>query len=476
MDDDGAASVLPEVQTQQVHESIEEEDHSVQPSQQMQPPLDDEYRREVEIALQKVPEAPVESEEEVVTNQATYIRDPYEDDVEPVQESSFEDVNNTQRATEQQPIPMQQNRERLISFQDNDDYTTPVYQPKNHFPIDDNVLAVAELNSFDGAVAISAINLSAIGSAEESSAQSFSFLRSSDSVAVHPTQTETPSNILASTLPLKIESQTNSSPDPLIEVPTIAVEYSSAEDQLLQESTARLISLDVSFREQDGFQRRSLLEASEIRRGLLEEARLRENGAARLNELEAEQTKLAQLEEFEKADQLSADMDSLREQIEGGAARIARLLARQSALEKEFHKKMVSHAKEVRQSAESLHAWHKLLRDEFRRGAKEKSSSLAAEKALLAAEQERLQLEQNQCRREEETVNAELLVTEEAIAGQSAELRNHRTETEVALETVREDIRYHIIRMIFYLSEASHGELTAGSKSSCMRKRRKRRG
>lgn len=434
--DEDVASALPEVHIQQPREPVDDEENdtmqSTQHTTQHALPPEDEYQREVEVELEK-PQVvdPVEAEEDVGNEQAIDERDHTSEYVEPTEYESSEAVSIILQVSEEQTISTQQSRERLISFQDTYDVPTQVYQPHNHFPIYDHAADI-------GLVVTNSENEKASPvttvSPEESPADGFSFLLG-NTVETHTT-TE------SKFLPLTTESQIQSNLDPVIAVPAVSLQYSSTADQLLQESTVRLISLDRAFREQDDFQRHSLNEANEIRRGLLEEARLRESGAARLAELEAEQTKLALLEEFEKADQLSVDMDSLREQIQGGAARVAHLLARQSALEKKFHEKSLGHAREARQAAEGLHAWHKLLRDEFRRGEKEKGSSLAAEKALLAAEQERLQLEQNQCRREEEAVNAELLVTEEAIAGQSAELRNRRAETEVALDTVREDIRY----------------------------------
>lgn len=444
-DDDGAAPALPEVNIQQPLESIDDEENdTTQPSQYTLPP-EDECNREVDIDLEK-PHVlnPVESEGD--SEQAIDERDPALEHVEPVEESASAGSNFLQ-ISEEQPISTQQNRERLISFQDTYDIPTQVYQSHNHFPIYDHPTEVQVVGTSSEDEMVSLVTSSTAVVPEESPVDGFSFLRSDTvpvpvAVAVHPTYPPETLPVESKFLSLPTESTSQSDLGSVIAVPNVSLQYSSTADQLLQESTVRLISLDEAFREQDDFQRLSLYEANEIRRGLLEEARLRESGAARLAELEAEQTKLALLEEFEKADQLSADMDSLREQIDGGAARVAHLLARQSALEKEFLNKTLGHAKEARQAAEGLHAWHKLLRDEFRREEKEKCSSLAAEKVLLAAEQERLQLEQNQCRREEETVNAELLVTEEAIAGQSAELRNRRTETEVALDTVREDIRY----------------------------------
>ena len=212
-------------------------------------------------------------------------------------------------------------------------------------------------------------------------------------------------------------------------------------DQLLQESVEQLSLLDKVFREQDNFRRETLQKANSIRELLVEEGRLRASGASRLLELEAEQTRLAHLEEFEKADQLTADMDALREQISGSASRVADLFAKQLALEKSFRERASQHSIEVRHATEGLLSKYELLREEHERCARDKQTSIAAEEAALAAEEERLKLEKSQCRREEETVSAELKETEDAIAGQSAELQSRRIETETALETVRDDIR-----------------------------------
>jgi len=212
-------------------------------------------------------------------------------------------------------------------------------------------------------------------------------------------------------------------------------------DSLLNSSEDQLRVLDLTFQSLDICQRQAVEKVQQIQNTLKREAEFYESETVRLGELEAEQLRLAAVEEFEQADQLSADMDALRTQLAICAQKMAAVLKEKNTLESTFEQQFSERLRETAVAAQVLMEKKNRLQSESSHGRHESAEVIAIEQAQIAAEQQRLLLEMEQHMREEEAVAADLRITEEAISSQSGELKNKKADTEAALFAVKDEIK-----------------------------------
>jgi len=165
----------------------------------------------------------------------------------------------------------------------------------------------------------------------------------------------------------------------------------------------------------------SLKELREAQREIEKEEQLLRNLQLKLSEQEKEQQKLAEQEEFEKADVLSTAIDKLRGDIEIHQKNIVKLNTNASNAERKVEQATGAHDAAVIKVLNSLQDFsNKILLEKSKilEASKEKHDK---EDTRLRAEEERISLEQKHVEKAEEVLEEELRTTEDAIQAQSGD-------------------------------------------------------
>lgn len=166
---------------------------------------------------------------------------------------------------------------------------------------------------------------------------------------------------------------------------------------------------------------------------------------ARLGGLELEQNRLAQEEDFERAEAMNDVINQARVEIDVNIDHIKMLKVSAVNLSNSFQLSRQSLLDRIASEQSELDSVKVALENELSvsslSGAENRSCVDELEESRLRAEQERISLEKSHFEREEEALSNELQVTEEAIRTQSGDFQTSREAVELNLLSVQSEIK-----------------------------------
>lgn len=162
---------------------------------------------------------------------------------------------------------------------------------------------------------------------------------------------------------------------------------------------------------------------------------------SRREEAEQEQARLAQLEDFEGADALSAVVDQCGAEMRASEAALRDLAVSVRMLEKTFAQERADSINGLCRTAATLKATKEQLTGNAAQMQSSAEKQSAVELARIAAELERIGLEKGHFEREETALSGDSERTEEAIRSQTGDLSERKEELQRAVGGVEEEIR-----------------------------------
>jgi chromosome segregation ATPase len=162
---------------------------------------------------------------------------------------------------------------------------------------------------------------------------------------------------------------------------------------------------------------------------------------SRQEEAEQEQTRLAQLEDFEGADALSAVVDQCGVEMRASEAALRDLTVSVRMLEQTFSQERADSINGLRRMAATLKATKEQLVGSAAQMQSATEKQSAVELARITAELERIGLEKGHFEREETALSSDSERTEEAIRSQTGDLSERKLELQRAVGGVEEEIR-----------------------------------
>eukprot|EP01034_Spumella_vulgaris_P025214 gene25214-31645_t len=211
------------------------------------------------------------------------------------------------------------------------------------------------------------------------------------------------------------------------------------------ESVNKLTLINSLVAELTKLQNKSIAEHKQIRSDIDKATHASTDLRARLVGLEAEQNRLAQEEEFERAEALGVTIDAARADIEENTDHVNILKATANELSDSFLSEREALLKRIASVQSELITVKVALDEELAinnaSGPHKKSRADELEESRLRAEQDRISLEKSHFEREESQLANELQVTEEAIRTQSGDYQTSRETVEMNLMSVQSEIK-----------------------------------
>lgn len=184
----------------------------------------------------------------------------------------------------------------------------------------------------------------------------------------------------------------------------------------------------------------SLKELRELHGEMEKEEQQLRNLLLKLSEQEKEQHKLAEQEEFEKADALSSAIEKLRGDIERLQQNVEKLSENATKADKKVEQASNAHNAAVIKIFNNLQEFSKKILLEKSRIQEDSKEKHEREDSRLKAEEERISLEQKHVEKAEEVLEEELRTTEDAIQSQSGDAVAQETDMAEKLTLVAMEI------------------------------------
>lgn len=184
----------------------------------------------------------------------------------------------------------------------------------------------------------------------------------------------------------------------------------------------------------------SLKELRELHSEMEKEEQQLRNLLLKLSEQEKEQHKLAEQEEFEKADALSTAIEKLRGDIERLQQNVEKLSENATKADKKVEQASNAHNAAVIKIFNNLQEFSKKILLEKSRIQEDSKEKHEREDSRLKAEEERISLEQKHVEKAEEVLEEELRTTEDAIQSQSGDAVAQETDMAEKLTLVAMEI------------------------------------
>ena len=159
-----------------------------------------------------------------------------------------------------------------------------------------------------------------------------------------------------------------------------------------------------------------------------------------LAEQETEQHRLAQLEEFDRADALTTTVEGLRNQLLELIGLTKQLNDEVTTLQQDstaLHKEQLGTLGDVLEMIENIRKQQEVELEILREDADRRQNS---EKSRIAVEEDRIALEKKHIDREDESLREEAELTENSIASQSGDMNSRRDETTEQLNIISREI------------------------------------
>lgn len=198
------------------------------------------------------------------------------------------------------------------------------------------------------------------------------------------------------------------------------------------ENTAREQSMEQARLMDEGQRLRLELEKEEVAGRLLRQ---------RADEVEEEQGRLAEAEDFESADALSVKLELLRDDIKKSAERVVSLSAQITAADEGLDKSRREQATLLEATIKGLSNLRRQQQEEVEKYSRSHRKRLSAEEARVKAEEERVNMERSGVAREEAALDEEKREIEAVIMSQTEEVQASKEEMELRLMGVTAEIR-----------------------------------
>lgn len=182
-----------------------------------------------------------------------------------------------------------------------------------------------------------------------------------------------------------------------------------------------------------------------------------------LSELEIEQQKLAEAEEFDKADSLTTKVDASRVKMQNQMNNLNDLKSTYSRLEDQLTQNKADQCNSVNELRGSLLLGSKREDDDVQKLIHENSVKCKKEKSRLQIEEDRINLELRLVEREEETLTEESKTTNDAIQAQSGDAQSLKVEIDDKLKILAVEIEDLEARLLTKRAEERKCRLELGS-------------
>lgn len=163
--------------------------------------------------------------------------------------------------------------------------------------------------------------------------------------------------------------------------------------------------------------------------------------AERIDQLEQQQTVLAEREEFEQAAVISAEIENIQNQLTQQTAEKDRALETLKKVKYEYDHQRPTVTAAFSHSFDSVFAFVAEAKDIDVQGRKRLEDFVEEENDRLSVEEQRIQMETSHCEREQATLQSESAVVEEAINSQVGDQMERKRDLEVQSFAVQEEIR-----------------------------------
>eukprot|EP01038_Epipyxis_sp_PR26KG_P010494 gene10494-14105_t len=161
----------------------------------------------------------------------------------------------------------------------------------------------------------------------------------------------------------------------------------------------------------------------------------------KIADLEAEQINYAQLEEFDKADAITTQIEELSLLVQQQTENLRQIKFSSNQVPTALERERIHHLSRIETISNSLNASKNIILNELEKNDEEKKLRFEVEEARLRAEYDRITMEKSHIEREEEALSNDIKVTDEAIRSQSGDFYNKRSEIEITVFAVQAEIR-----------------------------------